>query len=262
MDATGTPVGIYYLYLESFDTTDGLAPTLRTDMIQIEVTNYIRDVVLDSPLIITQGDILEIQVPNVDSEIAITPTLDINLRQPSDGTALGFITFVEEAGYTRVIIDTNYADIGYETLFLESFNTLEAGLSTLRLDQIEIQITGYVRDDPIVSSVQIRKDESLVIIVPNCYSSIAIATPLSVDIRQDPSSLLTFVSITEFSATSEVFIDATGLEPYSTHDLYIQSYNTLSADLVTLRTDLIQVLILPKACDIFQKHLDAFVALY
>lgn len=59
---------------------------------------------------------------------------------------------------------------------------------------------------------------------------------------------------------SDLYIDATDLEPYSTHDLYIESFNTLSEDLATLRTDHVEILIEPKACDILQENLDAFVA--
>ena len=65
---------------------DSAEPTLKIDVIIIEVTNYIRDEELETPVTITQGDTLTIEVPHVYSEITITPVLSINLRQPSDST--------------------------------------------------------------------------------------------------------------------------------------------------------------------------------
>lgn len=82
-----------------------------------------------------------------------------------------------------MIIDTSNADAGYETLFLESFNTLDSQEPTLRLDQIVLEITGYIRDAPLPEQVSVRKDETLILMVPNCYSSIPISVTLSIDVR-------------------------------------------------------------------------------
>ena len=93
IDATGMPVGYYDLYIESFDTLDSNEPTLKTDWIIIEVTNYIRDEALETTVTITQGDTLTIEVPHCYSEITITPILAINLKQPVDSTYLSYISF-------------------------------------------------------------------------------------------------------------------------------------------------------------------------
>ena len=94
------------------------------------MTNYIRDDDLESAVIITQGEILTIEVPHVFSEeVAITPALDINLMQPVD-ESITFVNFNEDASdSTLVIIDTSDELIGVYTLKLLSFSTLDPGVS-------------------------------------------------------------------------------------------------------------------------------------
>ena len=70
IDSNAATLGVYTLYLESFNTLDPAAlnsnkPTLRTDIITIEVTLYVRDFPLETPVTITLGDTLTIQVPHV-----------------------------------------------------------------------------------------------------------------------------------------------------------------------------------------------------
>lgn len=96
LDPTLEPVGIYILWLESYDTNDPepdplLKPTLRTDMIQIEVTNYIRNDPIESPVTITLGDTLTIEVPHAFEESSITTLLDINMRQPLQPSDLSWV---------------------------------------------------------------------------------------------------------------------------------------------------------------------------
>ena len=47
-----------------------------------------------------------------------------------------------------------------------------------------------------------------------------------------------------------MYIDAADLEAYSTYELILESYNALSVDEATLKTDTILISIDPKACDI------------
>ena len=85
------------------------------------MTNYVRDSPLVSNVLITEGDILKIEVPHAYSEeAAITPTLDINLMQPVGSiTNLDFVTFNEDApDSTLVTIDTSGATVGVYTLIL------------------------------------------------------------------------------------------------------------------------------------------------
>ena len=162
-----------------------------------------------------------------------------------------------------MIIDTTGVDVGVEQLYLHSFNSLDPAQITLKIDIISIEITAYIRDDELPEVVSVRKDETLVVIVPNVYSSIPISLSLLVNVRQPAGDLdLTFVSITELSSRSDIFIDATDLEPYSTHELILESYNALSEDEATLKTDIIEIIIELKACDILQEDLDAFASLY
>ena len=55
-------------------------------------------------------------------------------------------------------------------------------------------------------------------------------------------------------------IDATALEAWSTHELVVESFDSLSLLELqsTLRVDVIEILIEPKACDITQEQVDAF----
>ena len=85
------------------------------------MTNYIRDDPLESAVLITQGEILTIEVPHAYSEeAAITPALDINLMQPVGSISfLTFVNFNEGASdSTSVIIDTSEATVGVYTLNL------------------------------------------------------------------------------------------------------------------------------------------------
>lgn len=85
----------------------------------------------------------------------------------------------------------------------------------LREEIVQLEITTYVRDDPIVEAVAVPKDSTASIIIPNAYSSISIQEVQSMDMRQMPGFELPFVSITELATTSTIFIDAAGLEPGS-----------------------------------------------
>ena len=189
IDSNAATLGVYTLYLESFNTLDPAAlnsnkPTLRTDIITIEVTLYVRDFPLETPVTITLGDTLTIQVPHVYSQIGITPALDINLMQPSDGTQLSFVSFNEdETDHTKVIIETSGAGShGVYPMYLYSFSTFNS-LEVLREDTIFVEITNYIRDNPLVEAVTVKKDDLLVVIVPNVYSSITITPIQDINVR-------------------------------------------------------------------------------
>ena len=55
-----------------------------------------------------------------------------------------------------------------------TFARTETGLANVVDLAYEIVLTEYIRDDPIVQAVEVPKDETVTIIIPNCYSSIQI----------------------------------------------------------------------------------------
>jgi len=69
--------------------------------------------------------------------------------------------------------------------------------------------------------------------------------------RQEPAAELPFISFTEYSDSTHILIDATDLEAYSTHTVYLESFDALSLDKPTLRVDQFDILIGAKACDVF-----------
>lgn len=69
-----------------------------------------------------------------------------------------------------------------------------------------------------------------------------------------------FVSLTEYAAATHVLIDAAGLEPQSSHQLILESFDTLDLDQPTLKIDYIDILIEAKACDVLQEDVNAFCA--
>ena len=92
-------LGIHTLTLESFDNNGGVFSTLKTDIVQITVTELVRDTPVDTYFIITRGDLLSFNVENCYSSGVVLPVV-INLRQPTDGTELAWVSFVEFTGYT------------------------------------------------------------------------------------------------------------------------------------------------------------------
>ena len=128
---------------------------------------------------------MTIEVPHAYSEITITPTLAIEIRQPSDSTLLIFVdTETEEPEHSKVVIDTTDVDLGFYDLYLESFSAFEnPDAPILRTDIISIEVTKYVRNQPLVEAVSVLKDDTLALLVPNAYSVIEITPELLVNIR-------------------------------------------------------------------------------
>ena len=125
-------------------------------------------------------------MPHVYSEIGITPdlvTLDVNLEEPAGVTDLDFIepTDIDESESfkTLITVDTSAQLDGFYDLHLWSLRVGNPDATIqmdyyLREDIIRLEITSYIRDDELDEAVSVRKDELLVIIIPNCYASIPI----------------------------------------------------------------------------------------
>ena len=45
----------------------------------------------------------------------------------------------------------------------------------LRLDTISVEITSYIRDDPLEEAVTVAKDDFIFVIVPNAFSLITLS---------------------------------------------------------------------------------------
>ena len=139
------------------------------------------------------------QVPHVYSEIAITPNLIIEMRQPGDITELIFVDIGAEEpvlDHSQVIIDTTNEEVGYYDLYLESYSThVDSSVRTLKTDIIFIEITRYVRDEPLLEAVSVKKDETLFLLIPNIYSEIDITPQLLIKVRQWVAQELTFVTL-------------------------------------------------------------------
>ena len=64
IDASSIGTATYVLEIESFDGSDQLTQTLRTDTIHLVVTNYIRDSAIETVLVVLQGTQLTYNIPN------------------------------------------------------------------------------------------------------------------------------------------------------------------------------------------------------
>ena len=103
-------------------------------------TCYIRDESLTDIIEIQTGNQSVLSVQHVHSEETIGNQLVIDLRQ-SAGADLPFVTFVNGATSTDVVIDTTDVEIGEYTLVLESFDTASNVYTTLKTDTITIVVT-------------------------------------------------------------------------------------------------------------------------
>ena len=118
-------IGLHTLTIESYDHAGGVYSTLKTDTVTITVTEFVRDTAIDSYMIITRGDFTTFDVEYIYSLGVIIPVA-INLKQPTDGTELSWVSFDEftASGYTEVQVDTSLlSDSGKHSLTLHSFDT-------------------------------------------------------------------------------------------------------------------------------------------
>ena len=112
---------------EHANDTGGVADSEEISICSIGVfgTKYERvGEPLAASIVMTQNEVQSFEVARITSSIAIGTTLDIKLRQSVP--SLSFVSFVEAAASSSVIIYGFGVPAGEYTLVLESYNALSA----------------------------------------------------------------------------------------------------------------------------------------
>ena len=107
INATGVPQGLYSLTLESIDSAGDIKPeiALKTDIVTIYVTEYVRTTPVASQVIIRSGNEASLFVSHAYTTIALpTPHL-INLRQKTTAS-LTYVAITNDATSASVVINT------------------------------------------------------------------------------------------------------------------------------------------------------------
>ena len=129
--------------MESYDgsATPLLQKTLSTDIITVYVTDFVRDVSIQSSILVTAGKKAYFNVDHVYASITLPSSLSLDLRQ-KNGSKLTFVTLTNDASSTDVEIDATYLLPIEYTLVLEAFESEGAfkGLS-LKTDTVTILVT-------------------------------------------------------------------------------------------------------------------------
>jgi hypothetical protein len=73
-------IGSFILILESFDSNDVLQPTLITDIVTIYVTEYVRDVPVESSIAIMTGNLVTFSMTHVHSLFPLPADPFVDLR--------------------------------------------------------------------------------------------------------------------------------------------------------------------------------------
>ena len=95
--------------------------------------------------------------------------------------------------------------------------------------------------------------------VENIYASSAtISSSFTAKLRQKSGSELAFVALSELSGEYEVSIDASGLTAGSEYTLTLESYNDISDEKLTLKTDTIVIRVTCQAID--QADINPFIS--
>ena len=102
-------------------------------------TKYIRNTALETEIKIVADTVKNLEVPRIQSQFTIGNELNINLRQ-KPGSEVSWAQIIQTSP-TLVKIDTTGIKAGNYTLTLESFDLNGSVYSTLRTDEIKIEVT-------------------------------------------------------------------------------------------------------------------------
>ena len=246
-------IGVHTLTIESYDDAGGVYSTLKTDTVSITVTEFVRDTTFDSTMIITRGDYATFDVEYIYSLGVFIPVA-INLKQPTDGTELNWVSFDEitASGYTEVQVDTSLlSGSGKHVLTLHSFDTsgTYATSDILKTDYVTLYVTDYIRDADLVQTITMRQDTPRTYSVPHCYAELTelfddLGYTVNINLRQQDGTELPWVTITEVAGQSDIYIDPTHTmaDPVGIYVLFLESYDTNDPEpdplqKPTLRTD-------------------------
>ena len=72
--------------------------------------------------------------------------------------------------------------------------------------------TKYVRAEPLPTSVEVSQGETTSVLIPHIYSEIEIGTEMAIDLRCANGTQLAFVTLTNKSGATEVYIDVAGVD--------------------------------------------------
>ena len=100
--------------------------------------------------------------------------------------------------------------------------------------------TKYVRESQVPSQIEAIRGTRTTFTVEKIRSHFAIGNPLDINLRLKYEAL-SYVSFTELAESTEVHIDAQGMEVGKEFTLTLESFNTLSIAQSSLKTDSIKV---------------------
>ena len=98
----------------------------------------------------------------------------------------------------------------------------------------------YSRDEPLPTAIELfYGDFPFTFAVQNVYPSPSTGNALDVNLRQAEANQLSFVQVKELYGETMVTIDTSSLPDQANYDLQLESFDSLSNDQLTLKSDVI-----------------------
>ena len=176
-------------------------------------------------------------MPHVTSEFKLGNVQLITLRQPSDGSELSWVSFVDQPTATDVVINAVGVAAGDYSITLETFDRANRSrLTTLMSDTLTIKVFGFVRTNGFTDR-QVSKDSGTdTSYIDHIEQSPASATVFEIEMRQDSASTLSWVTLTREATKTKIDINPAS-QSTGTYTLTLESFDRTSSSKPTLQTD-------------------------
>ena len=100
----------------------------------------------------------------------------------------------------------------------------------------------YSRDEPVPTAIELfYGDFPFTFVVQNVYPLPSTGNALDVNLRQAEANQLSFVQVKELGGETMVTIDASKLTDQANYEIQFESFDSLSNDQLTLKSDVIML---------------------